>query len=374
MSRTGVANLPLHYGKAPRWLFERMVKLAEGIVAIIIDEYGNEEFLRRISDPFWFQAFSCVLAYDWHSSGCTTVTCGALKEALKLEEHGLKVVGGKGKVSRRTPIEIEELSYVFNFSTSAIKKLKYASRICAKVDNTMIQDHYQLYHHVMILTEKSKWCIIQQGMQIDKKYARRYHWLSDNVDSFVCEPHKAIVGDICQEKVLDMTSKESESNQRTCVDLVNDGPNHLKTDWAMLARDHNQRTLDNWSFPEKKSKPILYLEMPRSINWAKMKEIYDFQPRNYEQLIGMRGVGPNTVRGLALISDLIYGDKPSWFDPVVKYSFAFGGKDGVPRPVDRKAMDEAIEIIKSGIEQAKIGDKDKIHAIKRLQKFVTINQ
>lgn len=372
INRVGTADLPLHYGKAPKWLFKRMVKLAGGIVAIIIDEYGSEEFLRRISDPFWFQALSCVLGYDWHSSGCTTVTCGALKEALKPEEHGLKVVGGKGKVSRQTPAEIEELDYMFTFSTNTIEKLKYASKICAKVDNSLIQDNYQLYHHVMIVTEEGKWSIIQQGLQIDKKYARRYHWLSEHVENFVCEPHNAIVGVDRQEKVLDMTAKQSISTQKMSVDLVNDGPRHLKRDWAELARPENQRTLDSWMYHEQKSRHLPHLDMPKTINWDKMKELYDFQPKNYEELLAIKGVGPNTVRALAFISDLIYGEKPSWSDPV-KFSFTVGGKDGVPFPVDRKAMDESTDIIRSGIEHAKIGEMDKIHAIRRLHNFFSVN-
>ena len=370
--RAGITDLPLHHGRAPKWLFKRMVKLSEGITEVIINEYGKDEFLKRISDPFWFQSFSCVLGYDFHSSGCTTVTCGALKEALKSGEHGLKVVGGKGKVSHRTPIEIDELGCMFTFSMKTIEKLKYASKICAKVDNSLIQDNYQLYHHVMIITENGKWCVIQQGLQNDRKYARRYHWLSDNINSYICEPHEAIVGYKHLEDVLDMTAKESELNRRTCVDLVCDHPRHLANDWASLTRLESQTTLDEWSDNQKQDGRIICLDMPRSINWNKMREIYDFQPKNYEEFLSLKGVGPNTVRALALISDLIYGDKPSWQDPV-KYSFTVGGKDAVPFPVDRKAMDESTEIIKNGIEQAKIGNNEKIYAIKRLKKFCYAN-
>ena len=373
MARTGIANLPLHGGKAPKWLFKRMVKLSEGIIDVIIHEYNRDEFLKRISDPFWFQALSCVLGYDFHSSGCTTVTCGALKEALKSEEHGLKVVGGKGKVSRRTPVEIDELGCIFSFSTKTIEKLKYASKICAKVDSSLIQDNYQLYHHVMIVTENGKWCVIQQGLQNDRQYARRYHWLSDNVDSYICEPHEAIVGYKHREDVLDMTSKKSELNQRTCVDLVCDHPSHLANDWASLTRLETQTTLDEWTGSNTFSRDVVSLDMPRSINWNKMREIYDFQPRNYEEFLSLKGVGPKTVRALALISELIYGDEPSWIDPV-KFTFAHGGKDGVPHPVDRKTMDESTEFIKQGISQAKIGDKEKLRAIRRLKYFTTKNQ
>jgi hypothetical protein len=211
--------------------------------------------------------------------------------------------------------------------------------------------------------------VIQQGMSDETAYARRYHWLSEQVENFVCEPHKAIVGNNRQERVLDMTAKQSASTQKISVDLVNNNPIHLKCDLAKITRPANQMILDNWLYPVQNKKPLEHLDMSRSINWNKMREIYDFQPKNYEELLSLRGVGPNTVRALALISDLIYGEKPSWSDPV-KYSFAVGGKDGVPFPVDRKAMDESTEIIKTGIEQAKIGNIDKLRALERLHNFV----
>jgi len=372
MPKTGVANLPLHPGKAPRWLFKRMVLLSKGIAEVIIYEYGKDEFLRRISDPFWFQALACVLGWDWHSSGASTVTCGALKEAIDPEKFGLAIAGGKGKASRKTLQEVEKIGELYNLSTYSIDELQYSSRMSAKVDNTAIQDGHNLYHHVLIFTERGKWAVIQQGMNSETNYARRYHWLSETVENFVCEPHSAILGDIHHEKVLDMTAKQSIPTQNVSVDLVNDNPVHLKRDWAELTLHHNQRTLDNWKQPKKNSKPIRNLHMPRSINWAKMTEIYDFQPKNYEELLSIRGVGPNTVKSLALISDLIYGEKPSWHDPV-RFTFAHGGKDGVPHPVDRKAMDESTVIIQQGIQQAKIGDKDKIKALKRLKNYIPYN-
>ena len=375
MPRTGVANLPLHPGKAPKWLFQRMVKLSKGIVDVIVYEYGRDEFLRRISDPFWFQALSCVLGFDWHSSGCTTVTCGAIKEAINPEEHGFAVCGGKGKTSRNTPDEIEKVGETYNISTYRVQELKYSSRMAAKVDNTAVQDGHELYHHVFLFTEDGKWAVIQQGMNNNTNYARRYHWFSENIDSFVFEPHNAIIGERKESNVLNMVSKDSIESQKTCVDLVCDHPRHLMNDWLSLTRVGNQTTLDEWNSSHKQHHDdrVVCLDMPRSINWNKIREIYEFQPKNYEELLGMKGVGPKTVRALALISDLVYGDKPSWRDPV-KFSFAVGGKDGVPFPVDRKVMDESIEIIRSGVEQAKIGEKEKLYAFKRFKNFITINQ
>ena len=371
MPKTGIANLPLHPGKAPKWLFQRMVKLSKGITDVIVYEYGRDEFLRRISDPFWFQALSCVLGFDYHSSGCTTVTCGALKEAINPEEHGFAICGGKGKISRNTPNEIEVFGELLNISTYKIQELKYSSRMSAKVDNTAIQDGHDLYHHVFLFTEDGKWAVIQQGMNNKTNYARRYHWFSENIDGFVFEPHTAIIGENSENNVLNMVSKESIDSQKTCVDLVCDNPRHLMNDWASLTRLGSQTTLDEWNGEQKQDTKIVCLDMPRSINWNKMREIYDFQPKNYEELLGIRGIGPKTVRALALISDLIYGDSPSWRDPV-KFSFAVGGKDGVPFPVNRKIMDESIDIIKNGIKQAKIGDKEKINALKRLRNLPQI--
>jgi hypothetical protein len=334
-------------------------------------EYGTDEFLRRLSDPFWFQALSCVLGYDWHSSGTTTVTCGALKEAINPEEFGISFAGGKGNASRKTISEIALFADNYSLSSSVIERLQYCSRMAAKVDNSAIQDGHSLYHHVFVFSEHKKWAVIQQGMNNETSYARRYHWLSEDVDSFVCEPHNAIVGDDKQERVLDMTSKQSTATQKVSVDLVNDNPLHLKGDWADLTRHRNQKTLDNWLSPQIKTQSFPHLDMPRTINWERMKELYDVHPKNYEELLALKGVGPNTVRALALVSDLIYGQSPSWEDPI-RFSFTVGGKDGVPYPVNRQAMDESAEIIKQGVQQAKIGEKEKLQALRRLKDFLPV--
>ena len=373
MERTGFADLPLHPGVAPKWLFERMVKLSSAICEVLLYEYGKDELFRRLSDPFWFQAFSCVLGFDWHSSGCTTVTCGALKEAVDPELHGFAVVGGKGKTSLRTLDEIEEIANVFSLPTDKVERLKYSSRMAAKVDNAALQDGHQLYHHVMFFSEEGKWAVIQQGMDTSSKYARRYHWLSDNINSFVTEPHNAIVSNIRYEKVLDMTSKKSEETKKVSLDLVRDSVYSLKKDWAELIRPSYQKSLDEWLDEKNKKplKPVDFLRMPRNINWSAIKKAYEFQPVDYEEFLSIKGIGPSTVRALALISDLIYGAKPSWKDPV-KYSFAVGGKDGVPFPVDRKAMDESVDVLKKCIEDAKIGNREKLKNLERLQSFIKI--
>jgi hypothetical protein len=372
MQRTGVAKLPLHYGKAPKWLVVRMQKLAKEIVTIIVDEYGTGEFLKRLSDPFWFQALGCVLGYDWHSSGVTTVVTGVLKQAVIPEEHGLAVCGGKGKISRQTPLEIGQIGEKFGFPDGKIGSLQYASKMSAKVDNTAIQAGYQLYHHAFFVDENGRWAVIQQGMCPQDRTARRYHWLSENVKNFVVEPHNAIVGDARREIALDMTAKESEGCRKASVDLACEPPKKLMR-LIMSIRPAYQKSLEDWLPKTAQTSwadyPIDVLSMPANINWKALQQVYEFKPRNYEELLGFRGVGAATIRGLALIAELIYGEKPSWKDPV-KYSFAYGGKDGVPYPVDRKAMDESIRILRRAVEDAKLGDKEKLNALNRLRFFI----
>ncbi len=360
-----MANLPLHGGKAPRWLFGRMVKLAEGIIGIVVYEYGREEFLKRISDPFWFQALSCVLGFDWHSSGTTTVTCGALKEAFKPLNLGIAVAGGKGRTSRKAPLEIERIGDIFDFSESKVDELVHSSKLSAKVDNSAVQDLHQLYHHTFFLTEDGSWAVVQQGMNPDLGTARRYHWYQKHIKSFVDEPHDSILGEKMKIS-LDMTSRFSKECRKTSVDLVKDKPKKLG-DLMRSIRPPFQRSLEE--FTTNYEPAIQILSMPKRINWRALKEAYEFQPKNYEELISIKGIGPSTIRALALISELIYGDAPSWKDPV-KYSFAVGGKDGVPYPVDRRAMDRSIEILKDGISQANLGNKERLKAVKRLRDFV----
>jgi hypothetical protein len=372
LQKTGIAKLPLHYGKAPQWLTVRMKKLATQIVTLILDEYGTDDFLRRISDPFWFQALGCVLGYDWHSSGVTTVLTGVLKEAIVPEEHGIAVCGGKGKASRQTPFEIENIGNKFGFSDNDINTMLHASKLSAKVDNAAIQAGYQLYHHAFFVTENRKWAVVQQGMCTQDRTARRYHWLSENVDNFVVVPHNAIVGDAKRESALDMTAKESKNCRKVSVDIANEPPERI----MQMISPTQQKMLDEWlqfkAGERAKKTAKALLSMPLNINWKAMRNAHEFQPRNYEDLLMLSGIGPAAIRGLALIAELIYGAKPSWKDPV-KYSFAYGGKDGVPFPVDRKAMDESTQMLRETIEAARIGDKERIWSLQRLRKLVPLD-
>jgi hypothetical protein len=368
LKRTGVAELPLHPGKCPPWLFVRMKRLGGAITEVIVHEYGRQEFIRRMSDPFFFQALSCVLGYDWHSSGTTTVTMGALKEAVNPNDFGVAICGGKGKVSKKAPNEIQKIGDDFSLNTKKIERLKYASKMSAKVDNACVQDGYQLYHHCFVLSEDGDWAVVQQGMH--DRLARRYHWLSEGVHSFVEEPHSGIMGERREEVVLDMTAHESEDAREASVDLVRDNPRRLMG----YVREAEQKSLDEYF---ERSPQVMKLVMPTGHAIADLTErtiaalgrAYEIRPENYEELVAIRGIGPKAVRALALVSDLIYGKSPSWKDPA-RYSFAHGGKDGIPFPVDRPTYKKTTEILEGAIQDAKIGQREKIDAVKRLREFL----
>ena len=365
LKRSGMAELPLHGGRAPPWLVSRMKGLSKEVASMILTEYGPDEFFRRLADPFWFQAFGCILGYDWHSSGVTTVVTGVLKSVLDIQEHGVAVAGGKGRASRFAPNEIDIIGKSLRFSEEEIRSLQYSSRMSAKVDNTAIQAGYPLYHHAFLVSNAGKWLVIQQGMNASERAARRYHWLSEDLKSYVVEPHAAIVGERNHVGVLDMTAKASEGAQHVSVDLVNDGVEHLGR--LVTSAPSCQTLLTAWT--GNVSGNMSCLRMPWRIDWKALRRAYEIHPKNYEELLTVRGIGPATIRGLALVSEVIFGERPSWKDPV-KYSFAYGGKDGVPFPVNRKAMDRSIGFLQEAVENARLGDTERLEALKRLRRFV----
>ena len=381
MMRTGSANLPLHGGKAPKWLFGRMVKLAKAVSTVFIEERGCDQYLRHLADPFWFQALSCVLGFDWHSSGTTTVTCHALKQALNDGNLGLKVLGGKGTHSRNVPTEIMRTSTDFNIPSSTERELVRSSRLTAKIDNTAIQDGYGLYHHSFIITEGREWAVVQQGMNTENRYARRYHWLSEDIDRFLDEPNRSILSDMGgKSAVLDLSASGSGDNRRTQLDLVRDNIGSLSRDARTLmgldARQRlpaNQKGLGSFipGFPSRDHigipSHIPRLDMPRKLDWATIRGAYEIQPGTYEELLLVPGMGPKTVRALSLISELIYGDEASWKDPV-RFSFALGGKDGVPYPVDREEYDNVIEIYGKAIDENGSGSRRGIEKLEDLRR------
>ena len=383
MQRKGYVNLPLHTDHTPRWLWNRMVKLSGAITEVILEEYGHEEFLNRISNPYWFQAFSCVIGFDWHSSGTTTTTCGALRASLSPEEHGIAVLGGKGKNSLKTPGQLVNMGDQFNLSDKTTDYLVRSSKLSAKIDNSCIQDKYTLYQHNFFLTEDGSWAVVQQGMNLNNKYARRYHWMSTDLDDFLSNPHTAIECDKKEENTLDMSSKDSKEARDISVDLINDNPEHLRTyfrrkdpqqtllsDYFDLNSDEADPTSFNSqpNFTMPSHHPVLDMDLSDR-EFEVLKNAYEVQPEDYKELISLKGIGPKKIRALALISDLVYGKKASWEDPV-KYSFAHGGKDGFPYPVDREVYDHSIQTIKDSIDQSKLENKEKHDAIKRLTKYI----
>ena len=380
--KRGTVNLPLHHGQAPSYLVKRMIKLSSAISTIIIEENGSKEFFKRISDPLWFQAFGCVLGFDWHSSGLTTVVTGVLKQSLNSEQHGITISGGKGKNSTKPKYEIKTLAEKnYNLSTSKINHLLYASKMSAKIDNSAIQDGFNLYHHMIFFDDDANWTIIQQGLNEKYKLARRYHWISDNLINYIIEPHKGIIG---QERIplcLNMTSKEAEENRKSCVDLVKEGSNSIQS-YIYKIMETNTLKLDKWislnrldsdgnNFVEQRYPHIEKYEMPRKINWKTMDELYNISPTNYEHLISQNGVGPSTVRALALISQIIYGNRASWSDPV-KYNYVHGGKDGVPYPIARNTYDNSIKYLSEAINGSEIEKIEKISSLKRLSMYSNI--
>lgn len=351
---TGIATLPLHYGKAPRWLFERMARLARQIAIAVVEEYGSKELIIRLSDPYWFQALGCVLGFDWHSSGLTTTTCGALKEAVKglEDELDIFIAGGKGGASRKTPSEIE--AFLDKFSLKLDKdKLIYASRMSAKVDNTALQDGYQLYHHNFIFNKEGLWTVVQQGMDTINGWARRYHWLSTEVVDFVTEPEKAICCDH-RHMVFNMVSKKSKAAQiYSCL----------------LARQRPIKTIKEVTKLQRLKMPKEHTIFFNSLNPKSLKRVlvstYESQPLDFERFLGIRGVGPKTLRAISLLSELIYKTNVDRHDPA-KFSFAHGGKDGYPYRINKGDYDRSISILKNAVEEARLGWTERKDALKRL--------
>ena len=354
MRRTGTASLPLHGGRAPRWLFERMAQLAPAIVEAIVVDYGPSEVLKRLSDPYWFQAFGCVLGFDWHSSGVTTTVCGALKTGLAGREAdtGIYVAGGKGGASRNTPAEL--IAFGSRLGLDG-ERLAYSSRITAKVDSAAVQDGYQLYHHTFLLTAQGEWAVVQQGMRDADGSARRYHWLGASVDDFVNEPHAGIAAARSEQTVLNLVATESAPSRDAATTLAAEKPARV----------------------EKEVADILSLDMPRR-HWVDVRAdvqprnlhkvlltTYEAQPQSFEQLLMLPGVGAKALRALTLIGDLVHGATPSTRDPA-RFSFAHGGKDGHPFPVDRLSYDRSIDYLRSALDRAKIGSSDRLAALRRL--------
>ncbi len=364
MRRTSFINLPLHTGHPPVYLVRRMIRLSNAMTKVVVDSHGPQEFLRRLSDPLWFQAFGCVLGFDWHSSGVTTVVTGILKQSLSPDVHGIAIAGGKGKKATSAMSDVPKMGEAFGLSSAKIDSLLHASKMSAKVDSAAVQDGYSLYHHAILFDERGDWAVVQQGMNAQNRMARRYHWASDSLASFVFEPHTGIICEQKAKSTLDMTAKSSMEAQQVSLDLARGNPDNLKSSICRLTAEN---TLDRWMGAEP-VKNLSGYSMPRRLDWDLFRKMYDVQPENYEELLSMQGVGAATVRALALVAELIYGAPASWQDPV-KYSFAHGGKDGVPHPVARKIYDQSIKYLEGAIDGAELEREERVNALQKLARF-----
>lgn len=346
---TRYADLPLHYGKVPPWLYKRMTLLGGAIIESIVLEYGKSAVLSRLSDPFWFQAFGCALGMDWHSSGITTSVMGSLKTAVnpKFKELGIYICGGKGKHSTQTPNELFLLSDRTGLNGAELVR---SSKLAAKVDNTAIQDGFQLYLHNFIVTDEGEWAAVQQGMNDSNGMARRYHWHSHTVKSFVENPHAFIYG----------------KNQGEILNLVDLNAGESKTGILNIIKENPAKM-----FPEiqKIIMPSHHDVRASNVNLKRLGSMlalaHDKDLRDFESLLMLEGVGPRTIQSLALVSEVIHGTPTRFSDPA-RFSFAHGGKDGHPFPVPTKVYDDTIALLRSSVEKAKIGDNDKQLAIKNL--------
>ncbi len=411
IKRSGYADLPLHTGTVPKWLADRMMSLGTLIVEALVMRYGKKEVLVRLSDPLWFQSLGAVLGMDWHSSGITTSVMYALKRGLnrRAKDLGIVVCGGRGKYSRRTPDELKILADMTGMDGN---KLINCSKLAAKVDGTAVQDGFQLYQHNFILSDEGDWTVVQQGMNVLEKKARRYHWSSEKLRSFVEVPHTGVTGEN-QGLILNLTDLNAKTTRNKILSLSNERPDRVlrevekmgKGDFLQLdlfdeelsinnsnakKGQNNSSTLQNTTF-----QPLT----PQNLKWqgsqilirndrnlvmpshheiraedvdlkrlgAVLATAYESENKNFESLLLTPGLGPRTLQSLTLVSEVIYGTPARFTDPA-RFSFAHGGKDGHPFPVTTKIYDESIRILGESIESSKMGYNDKSECLHRLEK------
>ena len=349
--KRGTADLPLHYGTVPPWLAERMSLLGGAIAEAIIIEYGHPALLQRLSDPFWFQSLGCVLGMDWHSSGITTSVMNALRKAIncRSEELGVYICGGRGKFSRETPNQLLEVANKTGLNGNELVR---HSKLAAKVDNTAVQDGFQLYLHTFIVTKEGDWSVIQQGMNPNERMARRYHWLSSSLRSFMEEPHTSVCGRN-QGLILNLTDKLAAPTKEGIMELTKESPDKLMREVSIILPNHH----------EVKAEDVNLKRLGAALILAHETNVSDM-----ESLLLLEGVGPRTLQSLTLVSEVIHGT-PSRFSDPARFSFAHGGKDGHPFPVPTSVYDETIEVFDKAIRQARLGEKDKSNALKNLSKI-----
>ena len=361
--RTGSADLPLHGGRVPPWLAERMASLGAIITQAVVHHYGRDEFLQRLSHPFWFQSFGAVMGMDWHSSGITTSVISALKRGLAplQGELGIHVCGGRGKHSRRTPDELMALGERTGFDGKALTR---ASRLVAKVDSAAVQDGFELYLHGFFVTDDGKWTVVQQGMNGDKRQARRYHWHSESLRSFVEEPHSAIDGPV-QGEIINLTDRRAESSRTVQLDLLGAlGPDGIVREYeALTNKAAAQPELPHLIMPARhdvRSSDVFARRLHGTLAAAAERG-----PLDFPDLLLTPGVGARTVQSLAMVAEVVHGALYRFRDPA-RFSLAHGGKDRHPYPVPIKVYDETIRVLKSAVQQAKLGREEEMQALKRL--------
>ncbi len=327
------------------------------MVEALVSEFGPEEFLRRLADPVWFQSLGCVLGFDWHSSGLTTTTTGALKEALRDLRVGVYAAGGKGGTSRKTPEMIEKIAGRVGLDPGPLQRI---SRLVAKVDSAALQDGYALYHHVIFFTHRGAWAVIQQGMNPETRLARRYHWLSEGLVSFVEEPHSGIAAWRREKAVVNLVARTARSAREALVTLLRD------TSPEALLRTYQNLTERQLVLPVHHPVDATRIH-PRYLRKV-LLSTYARIPRNFEELLLTPGLGAASLRALTLVADVIYGTRPSFEDPVV-YTFAHGGKDGYPYPVNRAVYDHTVRVLEEALREARLGRQEKLQTLRRLARF-----
>lgn len=353
MKRSGVADLPLHGGRVPQWLAQRMTTLGTGITEAIVHDYGTSGFLSRLSDPFWFQAFGAVMGMDWHSSGITTSVMGALKRGLapRANELGLFICGGRGRFSRSTPNELRLLGERRGFDADSLVR---TSKLTARIDNNAIADGFQIYLHNFVVTADGEWAVVQQGLNDRSGMARRYHWHSASVRDFVTEPHTGIVGE----------------NQGEIVNLVDSKAKPAQTALLEIAQERPEKTLQaarHLKLPahhEVRARDVDLKRLGAVLAVAYERDLHDFA-----ELLLLENLGPRTLQSLALVAEVVHG-APSRFSDPARFSFAHGGKDRHPFPVPLKTYDESLNVLRKGLDAAKVGDKEKLDGFRRLNRFV----
>jgi len=353
MKRSGIADLPLHGGRVPPWLAERMTKLGTAITETIVHHYGTSAFLSRLSDPFWFQALGAVMGMDWHSSGITTSVMGALKRGLapRANELGLYICGGRGRLSRKTPFELRALADKRGFDGEALVR---TSRLTARIDNNAIADGFQIYLHNFVLTSKGEWAVVQQGLNDQNGLARRYHWHSESVRDFVADPHTAIFGEN-QGTIMNLVDAKAGRAQSALLEIANERP-----DKTLVAARHLRM-------------PAHHDVRETSIDLKRLGAVlavaYDKGLQDFTELLLLDKLGPRTLQSLALVAEVVHG-APSRFNDPARFAFAHGGKDGHPHPVPLKTYDESLRFLRTSLDAAKLGHTDKLDGFRRLDRFV----